>query len=115
MTDSSASARLRAAFELSPTILAVSGLDDGRLIEVNDAFLRITGFTRDEVIGRPIPEIGFWSDPDERMRGLATLRAGGTVRDLEVRFRTKDGHEAVAIANADLIDVDGRTCVITAL
>ncbi|HEV8142544.1 MAG TPA: response regulator [Methylomirabilota bacterium] len=52
MTDLGTAARLRAAFELSPTILAVSGLDDGRLLEVNDAFLRITGWTREEIIVR---------------------------------------------------------------
>jgi PAS domain S-box-containing protein len=115
MTDLGTAARLRAAFELSPTILAVSGLDDGRLLEVNDAFLRITGWTREEIIGRAIPEIGFWIDPGVRERAIATLRAGGTVRDLEARFRTKSGEEAFALANADLIVVDGRACVITAL
>ena len=115
MTDLGVAARLRAAFELSPTILAVSSLDDGRLLEVNDAFLRVTGWTREEVIGRPIPEIGFWIDPGLRESGLETLRAGGTVRSLECRFQTKAGVEVVALASADLIDVDGQHCVITAL
>jgi PAS domain S-box-containing protein len=115
MTDFGTAARLRAAFELSPTILSVSDLETGRLLEVNEAFLRVTGWTREEIIGRPIPEIGFWIDPELRFAGLATLRTGGTVRDLEARFRTKAGEEVVAIANADLVDVDGRPCVITAL
>lgn len=105
MTDLGTAAKLRAAFELSPTILAVSDLETGRLVEVNAAFLRITGWTRDEIIGRPIPEIG----------GLETLRAGGTIRDVEASFRTRDGEEIVAIANADLVVVEGRPCVITAL
>jgi PAS domain S-box-containing protein len=115
MTDLGTAARLRAAFELSPTILAVSGLDDGRLLEVNDAFLRITGWTREEIIGRPIPEIGFWVDDGVRREALEALRAGETVRDLECRFRTKAGDECVVLANADLITVDGQPCVITAL
>ncbi len=115
MTDVGTAARLRAAFELSPTILSVSDLETGRLLEVNEAFLRITGWTREEIIGRPIPEIGFWIDPDVRAAGLATLRAGGTVRDMEARFLTKTGEQVVAIANADLVEVDGRLCVITAL
>ena len=115
MTDLGTAARLRAAFELSPTILSVSDLETGRLLEVNEAFLRVTGWTREEIIGRPIPEIGFWIDPDVRTAGLATLRAGGTVRDMEARFVTKSGEQLVAIANADLVDVDGRPCVITAL
>src|SRR6185436_13950855 len=115
MTDLGVGAKLRAAFELSPTILAVTALDDGRLIEVNDAFLRTTGYTREEIIGRPIPHVRLWVDPSLRERGLADLRAGRPVRDMEARFRTKSGEEIVAIANADLVDVDGQTCVLTAL
>jgi PAS domain S-box-containing protein len=105
MTDAGTAAKLRAAFELSPAILAVSDLETGALLEINEAFLRITGWTREEIIGRPIPEL----------RGLETLRAGGTVRDVETRLRTKSGSEVVAIANADLVVVDGRACAITAL
>jgi PAS domain S-box-containing protein len=115
MTDLGATAKLRAAFELSPTIMAVTSLDDGRLLDVNDAFLRATGYARDEIIGRPIPDLGLWIDPGLREQGLAGLREGRPVRDLEARFRTKHGDELVAIANADLIVVDGRTCILTAL
>jgi len=115
MSDVGVAAKLRAAFELSPTILAVTSLEDGRLLEVNDAFLRATGYTRDEVVGRPIPEIGLWVDPGLRDEGLAGLRQGRPVRDMEARFRTKSGEELVAIANADVVVVDGRSCVLTAL
>jgi PAS domain S-box-containing protein len=115
MSDLGVAAKLRAAFELSPTILAVTDLADGRLLEVNDAFLRASGYTREEIIGRPIPDIGLWVDPAQRDAGVAGLRQGRPVRDLEARFRTKTGGEIVAIANADLIVVDGRTCILTAL
>ena len=115
MTDVGASAKLQAAFELSPTILAVTSLDDGRMLEVNDAFLRATGYTREEIIGRRVPEIGLWKNPEMREQGLAALRQGRPVREMEARFKTKHGEDLVAIANADLIVVDGRPCVLTAL
>jgi PAS domain S-box-containing protein len=115
MTDLGASAKLQAAFELTPTILAVTSLDDGRLLEVNDAFLRATGYARDEIIGRRIPDLGLWKNPEMREQGLAALRQGRPVRDMEARFRTKHGDEFVGIASADLIVVDGRPCVLTAL
>jgi hypothetical protein len=115
MTDLGASAKLQAAFELSPTILAVSSLDDGRLLEVNEAFLRATGYTRDEIIGRRIADLGLWKNPEMREEGLAALRQGHPVRDMEARFRTKHGHEFIGIASADVIVVDGRRCVLTAL
>jgi PAS domain S-box-containing protein len=115
MTDLGIAAKLQAAFELSPTILAVTSLDDGRILEVNDAFLRATGYAREEIIGRPIPELGLWMNPEVREQGLADLRQGRPVRDMEARFRTKYGEELVAIASADLIVIDGRPCVLTAL
>ena len=115
MTQPAWGARLQAVFELTPTILTVTGLDDGRIVEVNDAFLLATGYSRDEVIGRSVPEIAVWVDPAQRDEGLAALRAGRSIRNVEARFRTKSGREIVAIANADVIDIDGRACILTAL
>lgn len=115
MMDSAWAARLQAVFELSPTILTVTGLDDGRIVEVNDAFLLATGYSRDEVIGRSVPDIAVWVDPRQRDAGLAELRAGRSIRNVEARFRAKNGHEIVAIANADVVVVDGRPCILTAL
>ena len=115
MKDLGAAAKLRAIFELSPTILAVTDLADGRIIEVNEAFLRATGYTREEIAGRTIPDLGLWKNPDMRLQGIAALRAGQPVRDLEAHFRTKNGGEIVAIAAADLVLVEGRTCILTSL
>jgi PAS domain S-box-containing protein len=115
MTQPAWGARLQAVFELTPTILTVTGLDDGRIVEVNDAFLLATGYSRDEVIGRSVPEIAVWVDPAQRDEGLAALRAGRSIRNVEARFRTKSGREIVAITNADVIDIDGRACILTAL
>jgi PAS domain S-box-containing protein len=115
MMDSAWAARLQAVFELSPTILTVTGLDDGRIIEVNDAFLLATGFSREEVIGRPVPDIAVWVDPGQREAGLTELRAGRSIRNVEARFRSRNGREIIAIANADVVIVDGRPRVLTAL
>jgi PAS domain S-box-containing protein len=115
MMDSAWAARLQAVFELSPTILTVTGLDDGRIVEVNDAFLFATGYSRDEVTGRSVPDIAVWVDPRQRDAGLAELRAGRSIRNVEARFRAKNGREIVAITNADVIVIDGRPCILTAL
>ena len=115
MSDLGASERLRAAFEISPTILTVTDLETGRILEVNEAFLNITGYHRDEVIGRTIPEVGLWVDPAQRESGLAALRSGGAIRGMEARFRNKRGEEIWAVASAEMVQIEGQRCVVTAL
>jgi PAS domain S-box-containing protein len=108
-------AKLRAAFELSPTILCVTTIEDGRIRDVNDAFLRASGYTREEILGRTVLELGLWMDPAQRDRGLAALRAGQPVRDVEARFRTKSGEERVTVLSADGLVLGGQPCILTAL
>jgi two-component system, sensor histidine kinase len=106
-------AKLRAAFDLSPTVLTITA--DGRFVDVNDAFLRLHGYAREEVIGRAVSDLNLWVDPDQRQRALAILGAGAPVRTMEVRLRTKAGAERVCVLNADIIVIDERTCILTAL
>ena len=108
-------AKLRAVFGLSPTILCLTGLEDGRVRDVNDSFLATTGFTRDEVIGRPMAELGLWLNPEDRAEGLRKLRAGEAIRGLEARFRMKNGEARVTMLSADVLTIDGEACILTAL
>ena len=104
-------AKLRAVFGLSPTILCLTGLEDGRVRDVNDSFLATTGFTREEVIGRPMAELGLWLNPEDRAEGLRKLRAGEAIRGLEARFRMKDGESRVTMLSADVLTIDGEACI----
>ena len=108
-------AKLRAAFELSPTVLAVTTAGEGRFLEVNEAFVRLHGYAREEVIGRTVSELNLWVDFRQRAAALASLSAGAPVRNVEARMRTRSGEERVCILNADVVVVDGRSCVLTAL
>jgi PAS domain S-box-containing protein len=113
--DSSAQAKLRAVFELSPVIMCITGVEDGRLRDVNEAFLKLTGFTREEVLGRTTLELGVWMDPAQRERGRALLRTGQPIRDMTARFRMKDGSERVCVLAGGLVTLDGEPCMLTAL
>jgi PAS domain-containing protein len=60
-------AQFAAAFHLTPDFISISRLSDGRYVQVNEAFERITGFNRDEVIGRTSLELGIWHRADQRL------------------------------------------------
>jgi PAS domain S-box-containing protein len=108
-------AKLRAAFELSPTILAITTAVEGRLLAVNQAFTELHGYARDEVIGRTVSELDLWVDPQQRRDALAAITAGSPVRNLEARLRSKSGEERVCLLNADVVVIDGRSCILSAL
>jgi PAS domain S-box-containing protein len=108
-------AKFQAVFGLSPTILCISGLEDGRIREVNDTFLQVTGYTREEILGRTVTELGLWLDPDQQEQGMKSLRAGTPIHDAEARFRMKNGEERVTVLAADVVMVEGQACVLIAL
>ena len=100
------------AFRQSPMALALTNAKDHHYIDVNETFERITGWRRDEVIGRTPFDIGLWVDPAERVGITKRLLAEGSLRNLELRFRMRDGSVRVGFASAELIELDGQPCVL---
>ena len=100
------------AFYSNPGSMAISTLNEGRYIEINDIHLRILGYRREEVIGRTGFEIGFWPHPDDRNRMIRPLEKNGFVRDLEISFKSKSGGLRSGLMSADLIEISGESCII---
>jgi PAS domain S-box-containing protein len=113
--DVESEAKWRAIFGLSPIILCITGLEDGRIREVNETFLETTGYTREEILGRTVTDLGFWLDLEQRERGMKSLQAGTPIRGVETRFRMKNGEERVTVLAADVVMVDGQACILAAL
>ncbi len=71
----------RKAFNANPEPIAIGTISEGRYIDVNESFLRVTGYRREEVIGRTSVELKFWESPEDRVKLVAILR--------KTRFRTQ--------------------------
>jgi len=100
------------AFHASPDSIVITRAEDGTYIDVNEAFLESTGYSREEVIGKSSTEIGLWADPDARMVMLRLLNQYGHVRNLDVRFRIKSGEIRELLWSADVIEYSGEACLI---
>lgn len=83
--------RFRLAFMTSPDAFYWSTMEDGRLLEVNQGFESVFGYTRAEVIGRTSLELGLYDNPADRERMLSELKTMGRVREMELRGRKKGG------------------------
>ncbi|HET7765447.1 MAG TPA: PAS domain S-box protein [Burkholderiales bacterium] len=107
--------RFGQVFRLSPDGIVVSSVAEGRVIETNDAFLRIVGRARDEVIGRTETELGIWRDAHERMAMLAlpAMTPGGGVRQYEHSIRTPAGDKRDVLVRATCIDLQGEPVLLS--
>ena len=90
----------------------IGRLRDGVFIEINDAFLHASGFTRAEVVGRTSLELGIWKDTGQRAAMIEGLRRDGQVRDFEAVFFTKQRELRYVLLNANLITHRGEPCML---
>jgi PAS domain S-box-containing protein len=100
------------AFEASPAIKSIVRLRDRRFIEVNRAFEQRTGYSRDEVHGRSVAEVGQLTDVAMLDRTFEKLIGERSLSDLEVRLRNKAGTTLTALLSAEIVEVDGEECVL---
>ena len=104
--------RFSKAFHSSPASLSIALLEDGRLLEVNNSFLRMTGYSREDVIGRSTLDIGLWANPDYRLTMTDKLRDGDAVADLDFKFRKKSGELRDGLLSVELIVLGAEPCVL---
>ncbi|MBS3917807.1 MAG: PAS domain S-box protein [Deltaproteobacteria bacterium] len=102
------------AFRASPAWVIISSLEEGRYIEVNDAFLKSMGFRRDEVIGRTVFELKTWVNPKARTRLISELKERGSVRNMEVKVRKKSGELLDILLSAEVVEIAGEQCMLSA-
>jgi PAS domain S-box-containing protein len=107
--------RFRVAFKTIPDAVLVTRLSDHTLVDVNDGFIRMSGFLADEVRGRTTVDLGFWKDLADRDAFLEGLRSEGKVENFETRFRVKGGRIVHGLISASRTFLHGEPhllCVI---
>ncbi len=104
-------AKFAKAFNANPSGMAITTLD-GRVVDVNDAFLRTFGYTRDEAVGRTTVDVGLWPSAEERARAVQAAQTLGRVQMIEIEGRTKEQARKTLLYSAELIELDGAPHVL---
>jgi PAS domain S-box-containing protein len=100
------------AFKVCPDAVTIAAIKDGKYIEINDAFLKKTGFQREEVIGRTSTDLGVWVDENERQRFVEELSTKGSLRNFKTRYRMQDGEIRNFSVSSEIIEIEGEKCSI---
>jgi len=99
-------------FENAPVLISVTEFETGVYIDVNDYALKLSGYTRDEVIGKKAIEIG-WISKDSRMLLSKSIHEHGKIDGLELSFVTKNGPIIYGLVNGLIITIDNKKCLLT--
>jgi len=105
--------RFRVAFNTSPDAISISRIDDGLYIDINDGFATLSGYSRNEVIGKSVLELGIWDDPKDRHKFVEALRSVGHITNLEAKFRLKDGRIRTGLSSARIIMLNGVSYILS--
>ncbi len=106
--------RFSTVFRNSPMAIAITRLSDNQLIDVNDAWSDITGFTREDAVGQSATDLKIWVDPTVREQVLSRLAKENIVRGLEIKVTNrKKGTIHDLLWSAEMIDIGGEACMVS--
>jgi PAS domain S-box-containing protein len=104
----------RKVFHESPVSIIIALLTDMRVVDVNEWFVGATGYEREEILARPLNDIVICTDPTEKEKLQELIIEKKQLRNLECRLPVKDGPARTALLSATLIDIDGKTHILSA-
>lgn len=101
------------AFQSNPDSITITSLQTGLIIEANEGFERIFGYSRAEAIGQTVPKLRLYANSEDRDRMLHILQEQGRVRDLELTGRRRTGELLTGQLSAEIIELEGEPCLVT--
>ncbi|BAZ51477.1 multi-sensor signal transduction histidine kinase [Nostoc sp. NIES-4103] len=100
------------AFSCSPDPITISTLAEGRFLEVNESFVKLSGYQPDEAIGRTAFELNIWINERDRTLLLEEFQTKKVVRNFEIEYRRKCGKILTTLLSGEVIDLDGIPCIL---
>lgn len=105
--------RFATIFHSNPNPIALVSLSDSRLMDVNHSWENLTGWTKEEAVGKTSAELGLWVDPSDRERLVELLKIQGAVGGFEIKVRTRTGSILDQLMSAELITLEGARCMLS--
>ena len=101
------------AFMTSPYALSITGAEDGKFIEVNDAFTHVSGFTREEVINKSAVDLKMWVNREDQKWVISSLIKGRDIAGKEFMLRRKNGEIMKTLFYSKIIHIKDKPNVLS--
>ncbi|MDA7948729.1 MAG: PAS domain S-box protein [Hyphomicrobiaceae bacterium] len=95
------------AFHANPLPYTISG-PDGAIYDINDAWMKMMGYSREEAVGNSAYKLGLWADAEDRAKFVSLLEKNRTVDNYETQYRTKTGELRDVLVSGEWVDVRGK-------
>lgn len=105
--------KFSAAFNVSPDLMAITLVSDGSIIEVNQGYTRLLGYTRAESIGKTTGALAIWANATDRQKFVAALKKNGQITDFETILRRKDGSLVTVLDSARTFTINGQAYILS--
>jgi two-component system, cell cycle sensor histidine kinase and response regulator CckA len=106
---------LELIFKTGPDAVSITRMSDGLMVDINERFTAISGYNRDEIVGRTSVELNFYADPESRRKIVECLAKNGYCENFETLFRTKSGSQIIGLMSSQVISLNGASHVYSIL
>ena len=106
--------RFAKSFRLAPVPMMISTLDGHRILNANHAFLEITGWSYEEVVGRRPADIELWENTTTRREVERRLTESGAFRGHELKLKTRAHQLVDCLVSAETVTIHGQLCILSA-
>jgi diguanylate cyclase (GGDEF)-like protein/PAS domain S-box-containing protein/putative nucleotidyltransferase with HDIG domain len=96
-------------------LMAISDIESGLFIDVNESFLQTTGYVKDEVIGKNANDINLFYNAEDRTRVLQMVKEKGSVKDIEIKIKVKNGEARIGLFSVSTINIEGTSLLLTSM
>ena len=105
--------KFSSTFHLNPNAMAISDIVTSKFIDVNEAFISQTGYSREEIIGKSAEDLQMWVNPDDRKQVINALKEKGEIKGTEVLMRLKNDNIRNVLFSARFIEIEQDHYLLT--
>lgn len=107
--------KFKKIFHLSPYAVIISRPNDGKILEINNGFSLLTGYSGSEVFGKTTLELNFWENIGDRNEIIELINRDGKILQKEYHFRKKSGEIITGVFNSAIIEINGENCMMSVI